>query len=198
MRGVICINEWLAQEGYLKLQSYPTGQTRLNKADIDWTHTKAWGWGGYYARIFFNIKGREPNGIIDPKDYERIRNELTAKLEQIPGINGEPLDTKVTTPEKLYNGVVNGEAPDLMVHFDNLAYRSAGTIGHNSIYLSENDTGPDDAMHDWDGIFILWDPNTQAGRELQGLTIYDVAPTILHLMGESIPKTMEGNIIKVN
>lgn len=197
MRGVICINEWLAKEGYLKLRSYPQEQVRLNQADIDWTQTKAWGWGGYYARIFFNIKGREEQGIIDPKDFDKVKNELATKLAQIPGINGEKLDTKVTTPAELYNGVVNGEAPDLMVHFDNLAYRSAGTIGHNSIYLSENDTGPDDAMHDWDGIFILWDPKTHSGRKLDGVTIYDVAPTILHLMGEPIPKTMEGNIIKV-
>ncbi len=197
MKGVICINEWLNREGYLKLRKRPTEQVRLNKADIDWSKTKAWGWGGYYARIFFNIKGREEHGIIDSKDFEKIRDELAEKLRKIPGINGERLNTKVFTPAEGYNGVVNGNPPDLMVHFDDLAYRSAGTLGHDGIYLLENDTGPDDAMHDWDGIFILWDPQKHVGREITGLTIYDVAPTILHAMGAAIPKAMEGKIIKV-
>jgi predicted AlkP superfamily phosphohydrolase/phosphomutase len=197
MKGVICINEWLQREGYLKLRTQPTEQVRLAQADIDWGKTIAWGWGGYYARIFFNVKGREEKGVIDPKDFEKVRRELAEKLRKLPGINGEVLDTKISTPEELYNGVVNGDSPDLMVHFDNLSYRSAGTLGHSGVYLSENDTGPDDAVHDWDGIFIIWDPKHKIGRELQGLRIYDVAPTILHAMGMKVPKAMEGNIIKV-
>ena len=35
-------------------------------------------------------------------------------------------------------------------------YRSAGTVGHGKLFLDENDTGPDDAVHDWDGVFIAW------------------------------------------
>jgi predicted AlkP superfamily phosphohydrolase/phosphomutase len=42
----------------------------LDKAEIDWSKTKAWGGGGYYARIFFNVKGREPQGVIKPKKLE--------------------------------------------------------------------------------------------------------------------------------
>ncbi len=196
MKGVICINEWLKREGYLKLRTDPPEQVRLNKADIDWTKTIAWGWGGYYARIFFNVKGREETGVIEPKDFEKVRSEVAEKLRQIPGINGEPLDTKVYTPDELY-GVVNGNAPDLMVYFDDLSYRSAGTLGHDGIHLSENDTGPDDAMHDWDGIFILWNPKQKVGRRVHDLTLYDVAPTILHAMGVKAPKVMEGKIIRV-
>lgn len=39
-----------------------------------------------------------------------------------------------------------------MVYLDNLSWRPAGTIGWPSIYLEENDRGPDDAVHDWLGI----------------------------------------------
>ncbi len=197
MKGVICINEWLVREGYLKLKAHPIKQVRLDEADIDWENTTAWGWGGYYARVFFNVKGREETGVIDSKDFERIRSEVSEKLRQIRGVNGEALDTKVYIPAELYGGVVKGNPPDLMVYFDDLSYRSTGTLGHNCLHLSENDTGPDDAVHDWDGIFILWDPKHKVGGIIQNITLYDVAPTILHAMGLKVPKGMEGKIIKV-
>ena len=46
-----------------------------------------------------------------------------------------------------------------MVYFDDLNWRSAGTVGHDSLYLFENDTGPDDSVHSMMGIFIMYDPS---------------------------------------
>ena len=42
---------------------------------------------------------------------------------------------------------VRGVAPDLLVYFDNLGWRSVGSFGHGDVYTFENDTGPDDANH---------------------------------------------------
>ena len=53
---------------------------------------------------------------------------------------------------------VRGDPPDLMVYIDNLNWRPAGTIGWETNYLPENDRGPDDAEHDWDGVFLIHDP----------------------------------------
>ncbi|MCA9375152.1 alkaline phosphatase family protein, partial [Candidatus Dojkabacteria bacterium] len=66
MDGALCINEWLIQEGYLVLNKYPDKISKFNELDVDWSKTKAWGWGGYYSRIFLNVKDREENGIIEP------------------------------------------------------------------------------------------------------------------------------------
>jgi predicted AlkP superfamily phosphohydrolase/phosphomutase len=44
---------------------------------VDWSQTKVWGAGGYYARIFLNVKGREPEGTVAMADYEALRDELT-------------------------------------------------------------------------------------------------------------------------
>jgi len=81
MVGGICINEWLQQEEYLAIQEVPSGITPISKVNIDWNKTRAWGEGGYYARIFLNVKGREPNGVIDPDQYETVRDELKTKIE---------------------------------------------------------------------------------------------------------------------
>ena len=75
------------------------------------------------------------------------------------------MNTKIYKPEELYN-VIKGDAPDLLVYFDDLSWRSAGTVGYDSMYLNENDTGPDDAVHDYFGIFIINDPKKKIGKKL--------------------------------
>ena len=50
------------------------------------------------------------------------------------------MKNSILEPAKLY-GTATGDKPDLMVYFDELDWRSAGTVGHDSLYLFENDTG---------------------------------------------------------
>jgi predicted AlkP superfamily phosphohydrolase/phosphomutase len=193
MKGAFCVNEWLIQKGYLKLKKKRNKITYLEDAEIDWNRSMAWGWGGYYSRIFLNVEGREEQGVVKQKEYEKTRNILAKELRNIRGPNGESWKTKVLKPEELYQEC-NGNPPDLMVYFDDLYWRSAGTIGHNTLYLPENDIGPDDAVHAHEGIFLFYDPKKKYGKEVN-IDILDVAPTILHYMGLPIPNEMEGTII---
>jgi len=77
-----------------------------------------------------------------------------------------------------------------MIYLDCLNYRSAGTVGYQTLFLSGNDTGPDDAVHSPEGVFLLYDPKKRYGRI--NLSLYKIAPTILHLMGVSVPADMRG------
>ena len=122
----------------------------IKDARIDWRRTLAWGDGGYYGRLFLNVKGREPQGLVEPADYEATRDELIAKLEAAPGPDGQPLGTKVLKPQDVYPEV-RGVAPDLIVYFGDLEWRSVGSVGNPSLYTYENDTGPDGANHDRTG-----------------------------------------------
>jgi predicted AlkP superfamily phosphohydrolase/phosphomutase len=194
MRGAFCINEWLIQQGYLVLKEKPTKVIDLGKADVDWSKTRAWGWGGYYARIFFNVKDREPNGIIDQNEFETERDKLARKLMEIHDPDGRRMDTHVYKPEDLYPVSV-GDRPDLLVYFDDLFWRSAGTIGHGSLYLSENDTGPDDSVHAQNGIFIIYDPQVRPIGKVSDMSILDISPTLLEKMGIPVPPSMEGTPI---
>lgn len=196
MEGSICINEWLIKEGYLSLLEMPTTPTPFARLKVDWSKTKAWGDGGYYSRIFLNLKGREPQGTVDANEYDQLRSELIEKIEAIPDEKGRPIGTKVFRPEELYK-TRNGVAPDLMVYFGNLAWRSAGTVGRDSIHTFENDTGPDDANHGQYGIFVAVPAGGNGGiGRLQGLEIQDIAPTILKILDVSIPGDMEGKVIQ--
>ena len=158
---------------------------------MDWSQTIAWGDGGYYGRLFLNVAGREPQGIVDPARYEETRDELIAKLEAAPGPDGEPLGTKVMKPQEVYSEV-RGVAPDLIVYFGDLAWRSVGSIGNRSIYTYENDTGPDGANHDRMGVFAMAGLPRQRTGELRDLTRVDVGPSILSLYDIEAPEGAVG------
>jgi predicted AlkP superfamily phosphohydrolase/phosphomutase len=190
MDGGICVNDWLRREGYLVLKTEPAGPTRLIPELVDWERTVAWGEGGYYCRLFLNVKGREPLGVVEPGDYERVREELKAGLEALGDEAGRPIGTVAHRPEDLYPERRN-IAPDLLVYFGDLSWRSVGQVGTGSVHVFENDTGPDDANHAHDGLYILRSPGVAAGRGDER-DLRDVAPTILELLGEPVPPDMEG------
>ena len=195
MDGGICLNEWLIREGYLTLVRAPDEVMSLGKVEVDWGRTIAWGSGGYYGRVFLNVKGREPNGVIDPSEYERVRSELAQRLQAIPDDQGRPLDTRVYRPEDVYPEC-RGIPPDLIVYFGDLYWRAVGSVGVNAVHVFDNDTGPDDANHAQHGIFILFDPRRLEARRLKGLHLRDVAPTILEYLGVPVPEDMEGTSVK--
>lgn len=183
MQGGFCVNQWLQQEGYLAFKKRPERPTELDKAEIDWGRTKAWGWGGYYARIFFNVKGREANGVIEPGQLEAEKKRLVERIGGIVDHKGRRMRNSVMEPLSLY-GTAVGDKPDLMVYFDDLDWRSAGTVGHDSLYLFENDTGPDDSVHSMDGVFLMHRPGRNLSRlEVKGARAEEMAPTIMSLLG---------------
>jgi predicted AlkP superfamily phosphohydrolase/phosphomutase len=189
--GGIRINEFLRREGLLTPRREPDDTTTLEKLGVDWSRTVAWGEGGYYSRVFLNVKGREPEGIVEPGDYERVRNELAEKLATIPDDLGRPMGTVVYKPEELY-ATANGVPPDLIVLFGDLFWRSVGTLGGDEgIHTFENDTGPDDANHAQDGLLIMAGEGIEPG-EREGMHLLDVAPTVLDLFGLPRPATMRG------
>src|SRR6202790_2334214 len=62
--GGFAINEWLIREGFLVLNEYPGALTPFEKLNVNWGKTQAWSESGYYARVFFNMQGREPQGVV--------------------------------------------------------------------------------------------------------------------------------------
>lgn len=202
MDGGICLNEWLIREGYLTLKEPVEGVTKFSPALVDWPRTKAWGDGGYYGRLFLNVRGREPQGVVLPEEVESLKEELIAKLEALGDEHGRPIGTKVFRPEAVYQAM-NNIAPDLIVYFGDLNWRSVGSVGHGTVWTHENDTGPDDANHAQYGIVILNGAGpgmpappppacggTRGGEARRGLSIYDIAPTILRAFGLEPPAGM--------
>ena len=132
------------------------------------------------------MEGREPEGIVAAKSTADLASELTEALKNLRGPSGEILNTHVYQPQQIYREV-RGISPDLIVHFDDLAYRAIGSIGHPTLYLAGNDQGRDHANHAQHGVVILRD-----GRGPHDASLYDIAPTLLDRLGLPIPVMMRG------
>ncbi|MFQ5477333.1 MAG: alkaline phosphatase family protein [Candidatus Binatia bacterium] len=195
LEGGICFNEWLIRERFLRLSSTPSEPRLLTNDMIDWESTLAWGDGGYYGRCFLNVKGREPQGTVDPNDYEKVRDELIASIAGIEDPQGHCIGSRACRPEDLYREST-GVPPDLLVYFGDLGWRSVGSVGLGSIHTLDNDTGPDEANHDWYGVIAIGGRSGAVdsfAKRLGEVAIFDVAPTVLELMGVDVPVHMIGS-----
>lgn len=187
MQGGLAINQWLINEGYLVLKK-TNASGELKPLMVDWSRSKVWSSGGYYARVFLNIAGREPQGMVRPEDAAALKNELRAKLTALRDHRSRPLGNQVFAPEELYREV-NGIPPDLILLPGGLSWRAVGSVGLDSIYTMSNDTGPDDANHHPDGLVVAalkgggLPAPTQGGRLVQPADIRQIAPTVLAAMG---------------
>ncbi len=192
LEGGVCFNDWLIREGLLVMKERAAEPTKFRTEDVDWSRTKVWGEGGYYGRCFINLAGREPQGIVPRSEYESLRARLVKKIEAIPEPDGKPMGTRVFRPEEIYRQV-NGIPPDLIVLFGDLRWRSVGTVGNPDIYTSENDTGPDEANHAQQGMYVFSQATPPAGPgSVRDASIYDITPTITKLLGLDAPADLRG------
>lgn len=190
--GGFAVNEWLIREGLLTLDEQPSQVTPFDKLKVNWSKTRVWSEGGYYARVFFNLRGREPQGVIPAGDYEAFQDEMKSRLEALTDEQDRPLNSLVFKPKEIYRNL-RRVAPDLIVHFGRLLWRSIGSVGHGKIHVQENDTGPDACNHAQFGMFVLAAPNCRIKPgEYHGARLLDVAPTLLDLAGYRVPATMQG------
>ena len=191
MHGGFCVNEWLLREGYLALRTEPKARTTLSEDMIDWDETTAWAEGGYYARVFLNVAGREPRGALPAAELDRVRAKIVKSLGNLRDEDGRSIEVEVHVPHTQYREA-RGFPPDLMVYLDNLKLRAIGSVGHGRLVVSENDTGTDSCNHAWNGVFILGGGGVTGLGRVDRATIYDVTPTILSAFGIRGPEGILG------
>ncbi|HLD21447.1 MAG TPA: alkaline phosphatase family protein [Patescibacteria group bacterium] len=194
MDGMFVINEWLMDNGYLTLKKYPEKPTSIEQCEVDWSKTKAWAWGGFYSRLFINVKGREPQGIVEPSAVDALLEELRSQLLNVKGPKGETLKHRIYRSSELYQEP-KGDVPELLVFWGDLYWKVAGTIGYNQHYIDHDDRGLDYGVHDWKGIFVKYDPKRRGSGKREDISILDVTPTILHDFGCVVPQDMRGKVL---
>jgi predicted AlkP superfamily phosphohydrolase/phosphomutase len=163
---------------------------------IDWARTQAYSF-GYYGQIFINLKGREPMGIVEPQDYEALRDKIIDHLMMLTDPeDGLPVVDRVYRKEELYHGDYLAVAPDLLMimrdltYITRMGYEFAGRRGVLFREPYTDETGG----HRLEGILIAAGPDIRRA-ELAERDIVDVPPTLLQLSGCPIPAYMDGNSV---
>jgi len=189
--GQFCINEWLLKEGLFVLNEYPEKITPFCNLNVNWEKTRAWSEGEYCASIFFNVKGREPNGTMEPVDFEAVRDEIKSRFETLMDEEGKSPGTRVFKPEEIYKAV-KGVAPDLILQVGEDSWRTDNGVGYHSVCFRAKSGWEDRCSPTNLGCFILAVDNNPLQGEIEDAHLLDISPTLLELGGYEIPRSMQG------
>jgi predicted AlkP superfamily phosphohydrolase/phosphomutase len=190
-RGVN-LNSWLYLNGYLRLKPGRNESDEWFK-DVDWETTRAYALG--LGGLYINQKGRESRGIVSPgEEAQDLKAELIRKITGLRDLStGEVAVTEVYDRDKIYFGPYKGNAPDLVIGY-NQGYRASW----DSVIGKVNSVVFDDNIKAWSGDHCI-DPRHVPGvfffnREINTKTpaIIDIAPTVLTLFGLPVPAHMDG------
>ncbi|MCZ6697488.1 MAG: alkaline phosphatase family protein [Planctomycetota bacterium] len=166
---------------------------------IDWAHSRACVLhAGIYGFLYLNLRGRQPDGIVEQKDYESTRAEIRERLlsARCPDRDGNDMQIfpAVHITEELYNCDRNDHPwlPDLLLSpAPGLAVvkKIRGSSPVRWVPFSRME-----GTHRLEGIVVANGPRIASGKRIRA-HIADIAPTILAGLGERVPKDMEGRVI---
>ena len=168
----------------------------LSFEDVDWGRTQAYSLGNV-GQIRINLAGREPFGCVQPgAEYEQVRSTIIERLATLRDPKtGEAVVETVYRREELYSGDYLDEAPDIVFLPRRLEYFGFGEYEFGSHKIIEAMKRGISGTHRMNGIFMAYGAAVRKGVEIQNANLTDLAPTILHLMGEAVPAHMDGHVL---
>lgn len=195
-------NNWLVEQGLMVMKERSRDKANLEKlfdtrdlfAGVDWSRTKAYAMG--LGSIYVNLAGREREGIVLPGvEYDEVRRQIREGLEAlVDPASGERPVHRVYFREEMYSGFDPRLVPDLRAA-SSLNYRvswqtSLGGFGESVI---------EDNLKAWSGDHCSNDPELVPGIFFANRPLLhdrprmvDIMPTVLKLLGVSIPEGLDG------
>jgi predicted AlkP superfamily phosphohydrolase/phosphomutase len=169
------------------------GKVFLSFNDVDWRRSVAFSKGNY-GQIYVNLEGREPNGIVSENDYDRTCNRIIERLRELEDpLTGKPWIGEVFRREEIYNGPLVGDAPDIAFLPADMRYLPLGNADFTSNRFMVDAFGIS-GCHRMNGVMIANGEAIRPGSTIDA-RIYDIAPTLLYLQGQSVPEDMDGHVL---
>jgi predicted AlkP superfamily phosphohydrolase/phosphomutase len=148
----------------------------------------------YYRHIYSNVGGIHIN--LQGEERETLRDNLIQAVQQIvdPG-TGQQVVRWVYRAEEYYYGPYADHMPDIVLVMAP-QYGGNDSLSYVSSTITELRGARDPGGHYMEGIFVAEGPEIKSiPQKLSNLTIQDIAPTILYLMGVPVPSDMDGRVL---
>lgn len=166
----------------------------LSFNDVDWSRSTAFSKGNY-GQLYVNLKGREPNGSVDETDYHKVCDSIITRLRTLKDpASGATWVGPVFRREEIYNGPLVDEAPDISFLPADMRYLPLGNADFTSNKFMVDAFGIS-GCHRMEGVLIANGASVKTGCTIKSASIYDVAPTVLYLLDQSVPDDMDGRVL---
>ena len=213
------LKKYLADKGliFYKLN------TDTGEMIIDWSKTKCFPLEPCHAHIFVNLKGRDPDGIVDPKDYRKVQEEIIDALMEMRDPETEERMVSVAIRKEEANTLGIFEGPGFDRIGDVLFALKPGYLANPFIYptgvkykdgtervipnpenaepatMTRNFSGvhlslPD--IREMHAAMILSGPGVPQLSRKQPIRSIDISPTVAYILGIPVPKDAEGEVIR--
>jgi predicted AlkP superfamily phosphohydrolase/phosphomutase len=162
---------------------------------FEWAETSAFV--GWHGDLWLNVAGREPAGMVAAEQAAAVEAELSELILDLrdPETGVAPFHA-VHRRDDIYAGPAIDLAPDLMLDSWSAGYRVSPNrdAADDLIARPSPLAGVDEAWsadHRPLGIFAAAGPHIKGGT-FDELSLLDVAPTMLALLGEPVPDGLDG------
>ena len=201
----------LIREGLLAYKEDP----KTGKTVVDWSKTKAMPW---LMNVWVNLKGRDPDGIVDPEDYDEVVDQAIKAIYSMrdPETGECPVALALRKEDAQILGLWGERVADIY-YFFKPGYTEGDLHRHKilnlpvSEILEMKDVGETKMKYQHvhylptaklgicsdSGIFVMSGPGVKKGYRMQRLVwTVDVTPTICYLLGILAPAQAEGKVIR--
>ncbi len=155
---------------------------------VNWSKTKAYtsirstGEG-----VSINLAGREPDGIVDPGDFERVRDEVMDRLASfVDPKNGRKPVKAIYKREEVFKGKHADTAPDILME-----PAEGYSLTHAKSAIEDADWVSGD--HRPEGVIVAVGPNVKPFEQEPKLV--DMAPTILAALDAPASVSHTGRVL---
>ncbi|RPJ48109.1 MAG: hypothetical protein EHM19_02360 [Candidatus Latescibacterota bacterium] len=169
---------WLWNEGY---------------CDINPMKSRVFYFPHFGGELTVNRTDRFRSGVVAPgEEYDRLLAELEEKLLAVRDpASGSRVVASVFRGDSIYSGPLQGSAPDLLfLPEPGYVFGRGSPLEPGDVFQKPSYTFS--AYHEMRGILLARGPHVREGRGDTDLRLIDLAPTVLRLLGDTIPIEMDG------
>lgn len=164
----------------------------------DWSRTTAFSIPSLFSGFLrVNLKGREPGGIVEPGEpYRELLQRLEEDLLQLrdPQTGRCPVRA-VRRAAELYGMEYPYRMPDILVEWEPVTHLRLELMHPRAVLRQPHPMYLRDNHHATDGFFIAAGPGVAPAQIQRDISLLDVAPTMLTLLGMETPPAWQGRSI---
>jgi predicted AlkP superfamily phosphohydrolase/phosphomutase len=138
--------------------------------------------------IYINLKGRDPDGIVDPADYENVQRQIIDALYTYvdPESGKRPVALALTRQDARILGLWGEDCGDVVY----ATYADVGQ-GHGNI-LPTGDWGVGTIRN----VLVMSGPGIKKGLRMERTSrLVDIVPTVCYLLQWPVPEHAEGSVL---